>query len=393
MATLSRQGGESGRHPKKWEWLCWRCITTSLDVPPRFHQVPLLCFLKPHVHKFNSDSMETNNRRSITGWGMLAAVLASASVCCAQTRQQTLNLRAGWNAVFLEVEPTNAAPQSVFANTPIDTVARYFPRTSPVQYITDPAEARWNEPGWGVWYAPSRPESVVSSLHAIHGNRPYLVHASTDFTWSVSGRAALGRLSWQADSFNLVGFCVNEQSPPTFEKFFAGAGGRIGGRIYRLDASGRWRPVTFAAATTIRSGEAYWVYCRGKTDYQGPVDVRVAGLGGLNFGNSGSRMDVEFHNISAEAAGVTVEAVPGSGELPLARVVRDLKVLQTSRAELQPVTQLSVAPGQVEALRLEVRREAMSAPSETRLLKITTSQGLCYWVPASAQRPDLAGQP
>jgi hypothetical protein len=316
-----------------------------------------------------------------------------AAPAFAQNRQQIIQLHTGWNAVFLEVEPLDTNPQAVFTNTPVDIVARYFPRTSSVQYISNPADAPWNEPGWGVWYAPSRPESVVSSLHAIHGHKPYLVHTPSAYAWHVTGSVAFERLSWQADSFNLKGFGVDEQSPPTFERFFAGAGGRIGQRIYRLDAGGKWQPVTLPATTAIRSGEAYWVHCRGKTDYQGPLDVRVPGLGGLDFGSVGSRLDTEFFNSSAESVGVTVEVVPGSGDLPLAQVIRDLSLLQTSYPDLQSFTQLTVAAGQVETLRLEVRREAMTAAAQSRLLKLTTSQGLRYWIPVRAQRSGLAGQP
>jgi len=327
------------------------------------------------------------------GWGIVAAALMCTVSGYAQTREQSLDLHAGWNAVFLEVEPADASPEAVFTNTPIDVVAHYFPRTSPVQYITDPAETSWNEPGWGVWYAPSRPESVVSSLHAIHGNKAYLVHTPAACAWNVAGSVTFRRLSWQADSFNLVGFGVDEESPPTFERVFASAGGRVGQRIYRLDAGGKWQPVTLPASTRVRSGEAYWVYCQGKTDYQGPLDVRVPGLGGLDFGNVGSRLDVEFFNTSGEAASITVEVVPGSGDLPLAQVVRDLPALQTSYPELQTTTQLVVAAGQVDRLALEVRREAMSAAVQNRLLKITTSQGLRYWVPVRARRAELSAQP
>lgn len=337
--------------------------------------------------------MITHVRCTVATWGLLVAMLSWALPGYSKTIRQSFDLHAGWNAVFLEVEPADATPEAVFTNTPVDTVARYFPRTSPVQYISDPAEAPWNEPGWGVWYAPSRPESVVSSLHAIHGNKPYLVHTLSACRLNVTGAVSFQRLSWQADSFNLMGFGIDPQAPPTFERFFAGAGGSIGQRIYRLDSTGKWLPVTTPASTAIAAGEAFWIYCRGKTDYQGPVEVNTPGLGELDFGNSGSRLDLEFFNPSAEPVGVVVEVVQGSGALPLARAVRDLSTLQTSYPELQPATQFSVAAGQLELLRLQARREAMSAGVQTRLLKITTSRGQRYWVPVRAQRSDLALQP
>jgi hypothetical protein len=336
--------------------------------------------------------MITNREWLGAGGVVFAALLMSATPITAQTRQQTLNLRAGWNAVFLEVEPANPNPSAVFTNMPIDIVARYFPRTSPVQYIVDPSSAPWNESGWGVWYGPTRPESIISSLHSIHGQKAYLVHTTSACTWNIGGTAVFERLSWQADSFNLLGFCIDENMPPTFGRFFAGAGSRIGERIYQLDAEGKWQPV-LAAATTIRPGEACWVYCRGKTDYQGPMDVKIAGLGGLDFGGTGSGLDVELINCLSEPATVTLEVVPGGGDLPLSQVLRDVSQMQFSYPELPAVTQLIIGPSQMESFRLQVRRERMIAATQTKLIKITTSHGVRYWMPIRAQRPTLAGQP
>jgi len=324
----------------------------------------------------------------------LAWVCFGALATQAQSLTQTLPLQSGWNAVFLEVEPADPAPNAVFAGTPVDVVARYFPRTSSVQFISDPADAPWNEPGWGVWYASGRPESVVSSLHAIHGQKAYLVHAAADHVWRLTGNASFARLRWQADSFNLLGFAVDEQSPPTFDRFFAGAGGRIGQRIYRLGAGGKWQPVTAPATTRLRSGEAYWVYCQGRTDYQGPLDVTVPGLGELDFGVAGAALEIQFLNASSDPASVAVEVVSTRGDLPLARVTRDLTTLQTSYPDLPPLTTFSaVAPGRMDFLRLQVRREAMTAVEQVRLLKLTSSQGVRYWIPVRAQRADLAPQP
>lgn len=337
--------------------------------------------------------MKTNQKSNSLGSLLLVASLCVALSTFAQNRQQTIQLQAGWNAVYLEVEPLDTNPDAVFGNTPIDTVARYFPRSSPVQYISDPAGAPWNEPGWGVWYAPARPEAVVGNLHAIRGNKAYLVHSASVYAWNVTGTIAFERRSWQADSFNLVGFGVNEQSPPTFERVLSAAEGRIGDRIYRLDAGGKWQPVTAMAATVVRSGEAYWVYCKGKTDYQGPLQVKVSGTAGLDFGSSATQLDIEFFNYSSASTSVGVEVVSGAGDLPLVNVSYDAAALQTVYSAFPSRMSLTVAANQTEKLRLAIRRESMSAGTQTKLLKLTTSDGLCYWIPVSARRSDLVTQP
>jgi hypothetical protein len=341
--------------------------------------------MKTHCHRANL------RRALVCAWiGTSALIPVRADVL----RTQTIELRQGWNAVFLEVEPPNTNPDAVFAGTPVDVVARYFPMSSPVQFISDPADAPWNKPGWGVWYSTNRPDAFLTSLHALHGNKACLVHATANHLWRVTGKVAFTRIRWQADSFNLLGFPVDEQAPPTFDRFFAGAGGLIGQRIYRLDNKGRWLPVTTPTTTTVRTGEAYWVYCQGRTDYQGPLDVKGPGLGMLDFGATGSTLQVDLLNTLSSPASVTVERVSDTGDLPLARVVRDLSTLQTSYPELAPVTALSsLEAGTPDFLRLQVRREAMTAAEQVCLLKLTSSQGVRFWIPVRAARTDLVAQP
>jgi len=331
----------------------------------------------------------------LTFIGIICLVASSlASRATAQTITQSLPLHAGWNAVYLEVEPMDSAPEVVFAGLPIHVVAHYFPQSSSVQFISDPADAPWNEPGWGVWYARERPDAFLTSLHAISGRKAYLVHSTEDFVWEISGTASFGRMKWQADSFNLTGFAVDEAAPPTFGEFFSGAGGKIGQRVYRLGVDGKWAPVTAPGSARMRSGEACWVYCSGRTGYQGPLDVNVSGLGGLEFGELGATLEINLRNNLSELTDVSITSVPQGGDLPVVRVTRDLSTLRTVYADLQaPTEPVALEAGEVASIRLGVRREAMTAPEQTRLLKLSSSFGVRFWIPLHAERPDLAAQP
>ncbi len=323
---------------------------------------------------------------------LLGVVLVPRSLA-EPVRVQTLQLQPGWNAVFLEVEPPDTAPDTVFANLPVDVVARYFPQTSPVQFISDPAETPWKGPSWGVWYAPTRDDAFLTTLHAIQGNKAYLVHATQACLWSVEGNVAFTRLRWQADSFNLTGFWVNPQTPPTFAAFFAGAQGLIGDRIYRL-VDGRWQPVAAPGSTSMREGEACWVYCRGKTDYQGPLKVKAPGVEGLDFGAAANSLAIDLQNESSAPIRVTCELVAGSGGLPLAYAVKDLANLKTTYPPLDSaVSYPALEPGRPEVLQLQARREAMTSASQSTLLKISTDAGVQFWVPVRASRAAVANNP
>ncbi|MCF7731517.1 MAG: hypothetical protein K9N23_07510 [Akkermansiaceae bacterium] len=307
-----------------------------------------------------------------------------------------MTLAKGWNAVFLEVDPVERAPGAVFANVPVDIVARYFTLVTPVQYISDPADEPWKTKGWGVWYAPTREDAFLTSLHAIQGNRCYLIHATAAATWKVTGAVRLQQTSWKTDSFNLFGACIDPAAAPTFGRFFSGAGGRIGSRIYRL-VEGKWTKVNQPDATAMRPGEACWVFCSGQTSYQGPLDVTAGGDGGLDFGTTGETLEVAVRNALPATADISVVRVAPSGagtSLPLNRVRRNLAQLETTYPDLTaPIGFGGVASGGEARVGIQLRRDRMTAAAQSTLLKITSSSGAVAWVPVKASTPGPATAP
>ena len=57
--------------------------------------------------------------------GLLLSLLAPAVVRAQAVRTQALTLAAGWNAVYLEVDPLEQDPALLLAETPIDVVAAF----------------------------------------------------------------------------------------------------------------------------------------------------------------------------------------------------------------------------------------------------------------------------
>ena len=139
---------------------------------------------------------------------LLPVVPLSAADGPALKRTQTVALTAGWNAVYLEVEPLDLAPGKVFQGLPVDIAAAYFPQEAPTQFVTNPGAQLFKGLGWGVWYGESRPDAILKSLNSIYGNQAYLIHTTQAFAWKVEGLVALPKVRWQPDSFNLTGFGV-----------------------------------------------------------------------------------------------------------------------------------------------------------------------------------------
>ena len=276
-------------------------------------------------------------------------------------------------------------PARVFAGLPVEIVSAFFPQSHPAAYIRNPGDAPWREEGWGVWYAPGRPDAALASLSAITGRQGYLILSTADATWRVYGRVALKPVRWQPDSYNFTGFCVDPESPPTFQEFFAPSRAHRGQRIYQL-VDGAWTPVRNPESTAIRTGEAYWVYCAGGSDYQGPLQVRSAGSS-LDLGRFAPDGRIELLNHLAQPVRVQIAMHPVENALPLAYVSQELSQLRTSYPPMPDRLVLpELEPGHSQLLRIAPRRDAMTAGSQTSLLRISNGEGTVIWLPVTAQR-------
>lgn len=309
-------------------------------------------------------------------------------------RVQEIPLNKGWNAIYLEVEPADSAPAKVFAGLPVDKVASLFQAPSTNQFVTDPGVDLFKGQGWGVWYAPSSPEAFLKSLDAINGNRAYLIHATKECRWRASGSVEFVPVRWQPDAFNFVGFPVRAQGAPTFAQFFEGSSAHRGQTLYRL-VNGRWKKVSQPASESMRSGEAFWIYTKGSSDYQGPLKVETISNQGLVLGRGAAQ--VTLRNQSPHPLGTTVEHVPASGPaVPLsilvtaygnpAAPVAALPTRMPAGSWSQPLPPLEA--GSAIAIPLECRSAEMLAPRQASLLKITSDLGTEVWVPVSAYKRD-----
>lgn len=326
---------------------------------------------------------------------LCAAVLLEGSAFADANRTQTISLRAGWNAVYLEVFPSEPEPSKLFAGTPIDIAASYYAALSTAQFISNPSADLLRQSGWAVWYADSREDAFLTTLHAIQAGQPYLIFSKRDFTWAVHGLATPARVHWQADSFNLVGFSVAEQGAPTFAQFFSGSKAHQHNRIYRL-SDGIWRQVTEPGAETLRSGEAFWIYCEGGSEYQGPLRVETPASQGLVL-RAGVEELILRNDADYPVAARLEHVAPGADSVPLSIVVTavgDASAPVQSVAVPKPdgawAQQLPpIEPGAALKVPFAARRRDQEQRAGSSLLKISTDIGTEIWVPVFSIREDL----
>jgi hypothetical protein len=268
-------------------------------------------------------------------------------------------------------------------------VASFYARPSSAQFVTDPGVDLFKQAGWGVWYAADRPDAFLQSLHAIYGQQAYLIYSRRDFTWTVTGRALPTTVNWQANAFNLVGFPVDATAGPTFAQFFAGSAAHRPLRLYRL-TEGAWRRVINPAAETLRSGEAFWVYCEGNSKFTGPLSAETRLRSGLLLGTGGDSFILR--NQAPHPVTATVEHVaapPRAPELALvmqlvgdpASPVRSAGVPLPAGNWTQPLPPLEA--GAALRVPLEVRLPADGPPPNDSLIKVTTDLGTVHWIPVA----------
>jgi len=303
---------------------------------------------------------------------------------------QTFTLHPGWNAIFMEVQPEPRDPAAVFAGLDdLESVWTWLSRESTAEFIQDPSEGLYGRPGWHAYFNVPQDDfrSKLTNLFAVLGNQAYLFKIkddAADFTWEISGVPSMRKIRWLADSFNMVGFHVDPAAPPSFAAIFAPSPAHAGQAIYRLNnQNGRWEFVQDPASATIRSGEAYWVYCEGSSAYQGPLKVDLPMSDGLLSGTALTRHTVTLTNLSSVARTVNFAL---SGEVVL--FYREWDVTN-GYFIWKPLDQMSPVALQPESSRnvwLEVRRELMNSGLSQSLMEISDDKGIRIQVPVSAEK-------
>ena len=192
------------------------------------------------------------------------------------------------------------------------------------------------------------------------------------------------KLRWLADSFNMAGFHLRPDSPPTFAAFFAPSAAHVGQAVYRLNnASGKWEFLQNQATATMRSGEPYWVYCGGSSTYQGPLKVDLPMSDGLHYGSSLTRQTITLTNLSSVTRTVTLAL---SGAVGLYYREYDPQEGYFTWRPLGQMSPIALQPESSQNVWLEVRREQMAVGLSEGLLEVTDDKGIRIRAPVSAER-------
>ena len=347
------------------------------------------------------------------GLAVLLLCMSSAGLR-AQWVNQTLALKPGWNAVYLEVDPEPVECDALFAGLPVESVWSWNKRFSSVQFIQDPDTLVPGQSEWLTWLPASHPAETLANLFTVRGGLPYLIKVAdtaAPFSWTVKGRPRVQSVDWISDSYNFVGFPVSGSTPPTFQTFFAGSTNQAGKQIYRLNPSGLWEQVSNPATTAMRSGEALWVRCDGRSSYTGPTLVDVPGGISMFYSWQSSELTLRLKNQSGAARVFSLKALASlpapanwpalAGSIPFSYYVADLPNNQAGWVPLPATLNSPSLPSGGEWLvRIEARRRDMApfagAPGAAgalyqSLLEVTDGTGFHQWIAVTADGPNASG--
>jgi hypothetical protein len=324
---------------------------------------------------------------------VMAATLTGllTQFACGQNVTQSFNLQAGWNSVYLEVQPTDNSTATLFANQPVASVWARAERISSTDFIQDASEATFNRAGWLAWFPPSRPEAFVGNLFAVQANRAYLIKANSAFTLTLSGRPSARQPGWVPDKYNLRGFPVNAAAPPTFKNFFRYSAAHFDVSLdrmqgaFRLGANGQWTAV--ANSDALRAGEAYWIFSKGASDYSGPLGLEFDTGNGLDYGLETDQLNLGLRNRTTGGQIVTIRDLTGNPALGIRQFS------PTLGAQWPPLASpfaLNVNAGSTETLRLSIVRGVLNSTTYETTLEITDTTGTRHWLPVSGARTPLS---
>jgi hypothetical protein len=301
----------------------------------------------------------------------------------AQELTQSIILKPGWNAVWLEVDPTNRQPASVFAGLPLVGAWTWSERISATDFIQNPDATGWNRARWLAYFAPDSPQAPLANLYAVLPRRAYLLKVSgtSNVTWNVTGLPSVVSDKWSPDRYNLRGFPVDPDQPPTFVDFFRWSPAHYDSTanklqpIFHLDPAGVWGQVS--PTDKIQRGEAYWVYTSGASDYVAPFSLETTTGDGLDFGGSLHQINVLIHNVSGVNGIVRFDSVSGN---PVGLSLYDPSV-PTNSPPFAGSVQL-LAPQQTLQIAVRLNR---TAPFATRgnVLAVGDGAGTRYYLSES----------
>ena len=249
---------------------------------------------------FQPFNLSTRATRAVVAAVLCAAIATTAS---AAHVRETMTLTKGWNAVYLESTPVNAACADFFAGAPVERVASYQSDayTSTRQIADDGTPINQKPLSYFVWLPGDADASTMTTLV---GGRVYMIYATDG--WSSGeflGVPAAPQQTWRTTSgetgfMNLAGISVAPGvSVPLKAYFGEGPFGAASGVAYKISGSKASAPTFLSLGLTsspkVDGGKAYALTATTDGDWPGVIGVQGSGV---DFGSSANYASITVRN-------------------------------------------------------------------------------------------------
>ena len=339
----------------------------------------------------------------------MVSLLFADATANAQWAIQSIELEAGWNAVYLEVQPEPRDCTEVFAGLPIKSVWCWNPKSSSAQYILSPPspeEIVVGHPEWLVYFPgpDSEHDHVATNLFSVLGGRSYLIRmeSSPSVPWEIVGRPCLPDIDWQLHSYCLTGFHVSSGEELDFDEFLSPSSAPTYSSVFEL--TGSVGNQSWTAATTISSGQAYWISyevspgC--ETEFAGPLQVITDQSNGIVYGRSLVERTLIVSNLYSDLVCVEITLLPSesppdpveepvAGNVPLAYWDDSCDVW----IDMEPVPlTIELTGGETKTIRLAANRSHLTSDGLYQsVLEVKSDHGMRILIPVSVESSDHTG--
>ncbi len=307
---------------------------------------------------------------------VLALIFAASSLALAQLVQipQTISLNGGnWNAVFVEVAPTNTLAE-IFADWPTDSVGLYdpasflatrqFSASSESQGISASPIAMWHRDYPEASDAMSLPANTVCIFYNTN---------PASSTLTVRGVPAAPRTTWHVTGpkspYNFFGVSLQSGAAAFGVDYMDGFDGAPAQQTYYRISGARSNAVPklakVYASDPIHDGEVLLASSTGISDWSGVLFVSP--MDGLDFGTNATRRILSVRNDSTLDRTASIDLIPvaDSRDLLPALHLRDSAVALTNAAWISPTSSRlaskTLAPGETWKLEFGLDRSTFDS--------------------------------
>jgi hypothetical protein len=340
--------------------------------------------------------------------------LLCAPLAQAQWQNTSVDLKGGWNAIYLHGDAGYTTPDVLFASYPdVLEVWRWNPNPTQAQFTTSPLIPSAGTPEWSTWVR----GGSANSLGQMIGQTAYLVKcsgaATSSYSVTIPQKVMPPSATWVRHGANLMGFpsFKNGSTYPTIGAYFATFPAAIASnvKIYKYVGGdlgpGNPLQVFSPSSEKLDRNQAYWFDSKVVGDFYAPVEISLSNSSGIDFGRTGATVTVRLLNRSAAVSTVTLTPVASAnapagqeaitGSVPLRRRTFDTATGSWTETAIAAAYTEVVGPNAAVELTFGIDRAAMTGSSNAfyaSLLRLTDSANLYdILLPVTARKASLAG--